>query len=73
MSEQKKKLVPCGAMWKGKQGGQVLLSGVVDLPDGTKLRIKMLRNAFKKEDKHPDYRLVTEVDDDAPAAHGDSL
>lgn len=67
MNEPKKKLVPVGALWKGKEGSQVLLSGLVDLPDGTKMRVKMLKNTFKKEEKHPDYRLFTEAEDEGAA------
>lgn len=56
----KTKLVPVGALWKGK--GQVLLSGTVDLPNGDKLRVKMLKNKFKEEgDKKPDYRLFVDA------------
>lgn len=68
MTEQRNtKLVNCGAMWKPKNaGGKVLLSGTVDLADGSKLRIKMFKNDHKKEDRHPDYRLVKEVEIGGP-------
>ena len=68
MTEQRNtKLVNVGAMWKPKNAGsKVLLSGVVDLPDGSKLRIKMFKNDHKKEEKHPDYRLVKEVEIGGP-------
>lgn len=63
MSERPKtKLKPIGVLWKPKDPeSKVLLSGQVDLPDGTKLRVKMMKNNFKEKETQPDYKLFTDV------------
>ena len=45
-----------GALWlkKGKNG--TFMSGVVEI-DGIKTEIVVFKNDYKKEDKHPDYKI----------------
>ncbi len=59
--EARGKLKDVGALWKGKPGSKLLLSGEVELPGGGKMRLLMFANQHKKSDKHPDYKLCTEV------------
>jgi hypothetical protein len=55
------KLKDVGALWKGKPGSKLLLTGEIELPSGGKMRLLMFANQHKKSDKHPDYKLCTEV------------
>ena len=46
-----------GALWKRQtSAGELYLSGQIDL-DGKKTNIIVFKNSYKKEDKHPDYRI----------------
>jgi uncharacterized protein (DUF736 family) len=46
-----------GALWvkEGKSGKY--MSGVIDI-DGVKVNIVVFKNSYKREDKHPDYRIL---------------
>jgi hypothetical protein len=55
-------LAKFGALWKGKPNSKAVLSGKLD--DGR--RILVFKNEDKKDDRHPDYRLVVDTGD-APA------
>jgi hypothetical protein len=47
-----KDLVKLGALWTGKdKDGQPMLTGTVN----SSTRILILKNGFKREEKHPDY------------------
>jgi len=46
-----------GAMWiKEGQRGKYM-SGVIEI-NGEKINIVVFKNGYKKEDKHPDYRIL---------------
>jgi len=46
-----------GALWlKESKNGNKYMSGVIEI-DGTKHEIVIFKNTFKKESKHPDYRI----------------
>lgn len=54
MSEQRENI---GALWlKESRNGNKFMSGVVEI-DGVKHDIVVFKNNYKKEDKHPDYRI----------------
>ncbi len=47
----------CGALWvKDGQRGKYM-SGVIEI-NGEKINIVVFKNGYKKEDKHPDYRIL---------------
>lgn len=52
----RKPLVNIGALWKANSKSKAVLTG--KLEDGRKVWV--FRNERKKEEKHPDYRLVAE-------------
>jgi uncharacterized protein (DUF736 family) len=53
MSEKKS----IGALWAHvSNGGKKYLSGSIEI-DGKKVNIVVFDNAYKKEDKHPDFTI----------------
>ncbi len=56
-----------GALWAGREAaktfGDKIVSGQVEIGgrDGDKKTIILAKNPFKKETKHPDYRVYVEV------------
>lgn len=65
--EQKKnKLRKIGALWlrSAKNTGTKYMSGVVDIDDdGNSLRLVVFKNGYKEENKHPDYIIYIQEDD----------
>lgn len=62
-----------GALWlKTSKTGDKFLSGVINLPDGTEQKVLVFQNTRKKDDRHPDYRIIkanpTPRQDAKPAA-----
>lgn len=51
----KEKLQKIGALWKSKNGKA--LSGVIQDGQGNDIRVFILKNGFKQEDKHPDFQV----------------
>ena len=48
-----------GALWKKKsKTGDTFLSGVINLPDGSEQKVLVFVNTRKKNDNHPDYRII---------------
>lgn len=55
MADEKKQ--PIGALWeKTSQSGTVFLSGDIEI-DGVKHPVVCFQNGYKKESKHPDWRI----------------
>lgn len=55
MAEEKEKSI--GALWeKSKADGGIWLSGSIEI-DGKKTQIVAFQNSYKKEAKHPDYKI----------------
>lgn len=57
-----------GALWIGEGKTGKFMSGEIEL-DGKKTRIIVFKNNYKKEDKHPDYRIYLakeKTEDDLP-------
>lgn len=52
MSDEKEKSI--GALWVNKE--KQYMKGSVEI-DGVKHDIVIFRNTYKKEDKHPDYKI----------------
>jgi hypothetical protein len=61
------KLVDAGALWskEAKKGG-TYFRGTIEI-NGTLHRIQMHPNRYKKESKHPDYKISLELPDDDEA------
>ena len=59
-----------GALWRPKPGGKAALSGTLSLL-GEDLRIVVLKNEQKKNERDPDYILHRALDDPAPKADAD--
>ena len=49
-----------GALWKKSVNGKELLSGLIEL-DGKKYKLAIWQNDYKKEDKHPDYKVYIDT------------
>ena len=50
-----------GALWKHKTDeGLVYLSGTIEV-GGNEYRIAVFKNKYKKEDRHPDYRILPQT------------
>jgi uncharacterized protein (DUF736 family) len=59
MSEEKKQ--PIGALWdKRTKNGELFMTGTVTI-DGTEHRLAIWGNRYKKEDKHPDWRVFIDT------------
>jgi uncharacterized protein (DUF736 family) len=58
-----------GALWlrKSKDGNTTYLSGVIN-----GIPVIVFKNGFKKEDKHPDYRVYKSEPKSTPAATTDN-
>lgn len=58
-----------GALWLKEKDGKQWFSGVLENVDGTKVNIVVFSNDYKKEEKHPDYRIFrsTKQGDSSPA------
>lgn len=55
-AQSREKLEKIGALWLGTtKKGQGYLSGIVQDAEGNDIRVFILKNGFKQEDKHPDY------------------
>lgn len=52
MNEQKAQMIKLGALWNPRNGGQVLTGSI-----NGDVRIVVMPNRYKKEDKHPDWIL----------------
>lgn len=65
MSDKKQSI---GALWEKKtKNGDTLFSGSIEI-DGKKTKIAVFKNGYKKEDKHPDWKIF--IDDyQAPAVN----
>jgi uncharacterized protein (DUF736 family) len=46
-----------GAMWIKEKNGKKYMTGVIEI-NGEKINIVVFKNGYKKEDKHPDYRIL---------------
>ncbi len=46
-----------GAIWERDGKGGVFLSGEIEV-DGQKVKFVAFRNKYKKEEKHPDWRIL---------------
>lgn len=53
MAEQEKSI---GALWEKKSSKGTWFSGSIEV-DNKKISIVVFSNDFKKEDKHPDYKI----------------
>ena len=53
MSEKEQSI---GALWVKGEGGKKFMTGNVEI-NGEKYAIVVFKNTYKKEDKHPDYRI----------------
>jgi hypothetical protein len=51
-----------GALWRPKPGGKAALSGTIDLL-GDSLRVVVLKNERKRNERDPDYILHRALDD----------
>ena len=57
MAEKKQSI---GALWIKQVNGKQLLSGSVEI-DGKTVKISCWANDYKKEDKHPDYKIYLDT------------
>jgi uncharacterized protein (DUF736 family) len=47
----------CGVLWIKEKNNKKYMSGVIEI-NGEKINIVVFKNGYKKEDKHPDYRIL---------------
>jgi len=48
-----------GALWKKtSKAGKPYMSGKIKTPAGEELSVVVFTNDYKKEEKHPDYRIM---------------
>ena len=57
MAEKKQSI---GALWIKQVNGKQLLSGSVEI-EGKTVKISCWANDYKKEDKHPDYKIYLDT------------
>ena len=59
----------CGALWlKENKKGNKFMSGEIEIGD-EKIYITVFKNSYKKEDKHPDYLIYLNDDEDKEEAN----
>ncbi len=46
-----------GALWIKEKNNKKYMSGVIEI-NGEKINIVVFKNSYKKENKHPDYRIL---------------
>ena len=54
MAEKEKSI---GALWAKEGKAGEYMTGQIDLEDGSKLRIVVFKNTFKKAENQPDYKI----------------
>ena len=61
-------LIELGALWRrtSKTSGETYLSGTIQI-DGKAIELRIFPNKYKKNDKQPDFRIMTEGAEDQPA------
>lgn len=55
-------LTKIGALWNGKQGSKAVFNGSVEI-GGQKYKVLIFPNEDKSNDKQPDFRVCTDLDE----------
>lgn len=60
-------LIELGALWKRtSKSGEEYMTGTIQI-DGKAIELRLFPNKYKKNEKQPDYRIMTESGDEQPA------
>jgi hypothetical protein len=70
MSDDKEKAVSIGALWeKNSSKGLKFFSGQIEVNE-EKIQIVVFKNDYKKEDKHPDWKIFISKPKDSDQQEG---
>ena len=61
-----------GALWRKQVNGKTLLSGSVTI-DGKTVKLAIWENDYKKESKHPDFKIYVDDYEKNKQIHNDAV